>query len=186
MGIRHFEMTNEEKEMILEVMEKARTQEYTPQMLCDLQKVIDAQYYYWWINDLKVEERAKHLFTEEFDAACTGVGGYQTTPLGWAKNAKYCNSFVNSLHMGHNPLVWFMDDTHARGIFFFESHFTYLDNPDEKVELFFIYCDDFVKKEDGQWYIDHYRLIQTKSDGEHRAEILQAPDGYEIENWDNI
>lgn len=184
MGMKHYELSKEEHEQLTEVIENARKQQYTPERLCDLQKIIDAQYYYWWINDLKVEERAKHLFTEEFDSYCTGFGGFKSSPYGWAKNAKYCNGFTNSMHMGHNPLIWFMDDTHARGIFLFESHFTYLDDPEEKVELSIIYCDDFVKKEDGQWYIDHYRLYNLKSDGEHRPEILIAPEDYEIPQWE--
>lgn len=186
MSMKHFEMTADESQLIVETIVNARKQKYTPEKLCDLQKIIDAQYFYWWMNDMKVEEQAKKLFRKPFNAYCTGFGGYQSTPLSWAKNAKFCNAFMTSSHMGHNPMVWFMDETHARGVFLFESHFTYNDNPEDLVELFLVYVDDFEKDEDGQWNISDYRLIQTKLSGEQRPETLLAPEDYKIPGWDEV
>lgn len=158
---------------------------YSKKRLSDLQKLIDAQYFYWWMNDMKKEEYALELFEEKFPSYCTGAGDYDDTNLGWARNAKYVNSFLNSAHMGHQPLVWFMDDTHARGIFFFESNMNYLSDKVQH-EHFFAYVNDFVKHDDGQWYISAYRLIQTKLHGTIRPETFGAPEGYVFPDWEEM
>lgn len=176
-------MSQEEKDMIFEVMVNARKQTYTPERLCDLQKIVDTQYLYWWMNDLNKEQFAKEIFEENIDCYCTGVGKYPSTAYGWAINAKWCNSFINSAHMGHQPIVWFQDDTHARGIFFFESNMNYWDNK-EQHEHFYIYLHDFTKHDDGQWKISAYRLIQTKLHGVMRPETFVAPEGYKFPEWD--
>lgn len=186
MANKHFSMTPEERRMIAEVMRNAYRQDYTPERLCSLQKVIDAQHFYWWLNDLKCEEYALELFPEEFDAYFTGIGKYENTALDWARNAKYGNSFRNTAHMGHQPLVWFMDEEHARAIFFFESHMTFLDDPDELLEQFLIYCNDFEKQENGMWKLTNYRLLQTKQCGEYRQGTSRAPEGYVFENWEEM
>lgn len=183
---KHFVMTNEERALVAEVIRNAYLQEYSPEKLCAVQKVIDAQYFYWWFNDLKLEEYALELFPEKFDAYFTGVGKYSNTAMNWARNAKYGNSFRNTAHMGHQPLVWLMDDEHARAVFFFESHMTFLDNPDELLEQFLIYCNDFEKQPDGTWKMTNYRLLQTKQCGEYRAGTSQAPEGHIFENWQEM
>jgi len=185
MNTAFFELTNKEREMILEVMKNNRKQTYTPERLCDLQKIVDTQYFYWWMNDIKKEEYASEIFEEDLDCYYSGVGEYKSTPLNWGKDAKFCNSFINSAHMGHQPLVWFMDDTHARGIFFFESNMNYLDNR-ELYEHFFVYLHDFAKHEDGRWMISAYRLIPIKTHGAIRPETLSAPKEYVFPAWETI
>lgn len=180
-----FELTDYEKGLIIEVLKNARKQEYTPEMLCEVQKIIETQYFYWWMNDLKKEELAKEIFEDELDCYCTGVGEYKTTVKGWAIGAKYCNSFINTAHMGHQPLIWLQDESHAKGIFFFESNMNYLDNKDQH-EQFYVYCHDFVKREDGRWAIKAYRLIQTKLHGVSRPETWVAPADYEFPAWEEV
>ena len=167
----------EERSMIVETMVGAYKQQYTPERLCDLQKIIDAQYFYWWMNDMKYEEWGETLFESEMECWFTGVGEYKSTPMGWARGAKYCNAFLNSAHMGHNPMVWFMDDTHARGIFLLESNMNYRDNG-KLHEHVIIYVDDFVKRPDGQWGISAYRLMQTKLQGDLMPERVTPPEDY--------
>ena len=41
------------KKMVVEVMKHARSQSYTPQQLCERQKIIDAQFFYYWAMDMK-------------------------------------------------------------------------------------------------------------------------------------
>ena len=53
-------------EMVLEVVKNVRRQEYTPEKLCQLQKVIECKYFYWWAMDMKKEEYATELFTDDF------------------------------------------------------------------------------------------------------------------------
>ncbi len=180
-----FEMTEQEKALVLEVMKNARKQEYTPEKLCEIQKIIDTQYFYWWMNDLKKEELANEIFEDELECYCTGAGFYKSSAHDWAVGAKYCNSFINSAHMGHQPLVWLQDDTHAKGIFFFESNMNYLDNKDLH-EHFFIYCHDFVKRSNGRWAISAYRLIQTKLHGVVRPETFVAPADYIFPPWEEV
>lgn len=148
MAIKNIVLTEEERGMILEVMREARKQEYTPEKLCQLQKILDTQYYYWWMNDMKAEEDAKDLFAKDFDAYCTGFGAYPCSAYGWALSAKYGNSFMNTAHMGHQPLVWLKDESHAKGIFFFESAMNYIDNPSDALKQFYVYCNDFEKQSD--------------------------------------
>jgi len=186
MATKNVALTPEEKKMVTEVMKNARRQTYTPEKLCQLQKILDTQYFYWWMNDLKKEEYALDIFEENFDAYCTGFGAYKSSATAWARNAKYGNSFMNTAHMGHQPLVWFMDDSTARGVFFFESNMTYLDNPSDQLEQYFIYCNDFKKHADGSWHISAYRLLQTKQYGEMHSDTVMAPDGYKFPDWEEI
>ena len=62
------------QEMALEVMRKARRQTYTPERLCDLQKILDTKYLYWWSNDMKKEEFNCELMTEEIEFYSFGNG----------------------------------------------------------------------------------------------------------------
>ena len=183
MAVKNIVLTEEERKMVLEVMQEARKQSYTPDKLCQLQKILDTQFYYWWMNDMKAEENADVIFTENFEAYCTGFGKYPGSAYGWAKNAKYGNSFMNTAHMGHQPLVWIKDEDHARGIFFFESAMNYMDNPSDELKQFYIYCNDFVRQADGTWKIAAYRLIETKQIGEMRAETVMAPEEYQVSGW---
>ena len=50
-----------ERDRILEVVLNARRQQYTPELLCEFQKIIETKYYYWWLMDLKKEECDKSL-----------------------------------------------------------------------------------------------------------------------------
>ena len=54
------------------------------------------------------------------------------------------------MHMGHQPMIWLIDDTHARGVFQYEDHMCYYDNS-EVLQGWLVYCDDFVKGDDGAW-----------------------------------
>lgn len=186
MDVRNFALADEDKELLLEVMQNVRRQEYTPERLCDLQKIIDTQNYYLWMNDLKVEQGSKKIFTERFNAYYSGIGKFKMSTYSWTKNAKFTNAFMNTSHMSHNPMVWFVDERTARGIFMFESHFSYIDEPDKLVEMFLVYCHDFVKADDGHWYIDSYRLLNMKQVGDQRDGTVMPPKDYKIDNWDEL
>ena len=184
MATTHFILSDEEEKMVLEVMEKVRRQQYTPERLCRMQNILDAQYYYWWMNDMKKEEYGLDLYTKDFTSYCSGYGDLNCTPLEQCRNAKYCNQFLNTMHMGHQPMIWLIDDTHARGIFLFESHMTYQDDPEEILQQFCIYCNDFLMEDDGVWRISAYRLIFRKQCGELHSNIINPPKGYQFENWE--
>ncbi len=86
-------------------------------------------------------------------------------------------------HMGHQPLVWIMDESHARGVFQYEDHHVYTEDG-YTVETRVIYCDDFVKEEDGCWHIHTMRMYQYQTNGEYRNPL--PPKGWEPEEWDSL
>lgn len=162
MKIQHFPLTDNERKMVIEVMHQVRKQKYTPQDLCDIQNIIDTQYYYWWLNDVHLEEDAKNIFSGTFEGYFTSVGHYQDTVEDWIRSAKAANSTKCTCHMGHQPLIWLMNPTFARGLFMFESYFTGLNCTTAPLERFIIYVNDFKKHADGLWYICAYRLFNFR------------------------
>lgn len=168
------------KEMAIEVMKNVRRQQYTPETLCELQKILEAKYFYWWSMDMKKEEYAVDLFVPE-GFTYYNFGPHPKTGLDQARTSKYVNSFLCTMHMGHQPLIWLMSDTEARGIFQYEDHHTYLDDGSQ-VETWAIYVDDFVKGEDGVWRIKDLRMAFKKMEGAYKQ--TTAPEGWEPEEWD--
>ena len=66
MAVKAISGCDKDQELIIDTLKHARRQEYTPQRLCELQKIIETQYYYWWIMDMKKEEFCLELFDEDF------------------------------------------------------------------------------------------------------------------------
>ena len=66
MAVKAISGSDKDQELIIDTLKHARRQEYTPQRLCELQKIIETQYYYWWIMDMKKEEFCLELFDEDF------------------------------------------------------------------------------------------------------------------------
>ncbi len=167
------------REMAIEVMKNVRKQQYTPELLCEMQKVIEAKYYYWWAMDMKKEEYAVELFTEDF--SYYNFGPSDVNALEQARKSKYVNSFLCTMHMGHQPLIWMISDTEARGIFQYEDHHTYLDDG-SGVQTWSIYVDDFVKGEDGAWRIKTLRMAFKKMEGAYKQTSI--PEGWEPAEWE--
>ena len=44
------------QKLVIEVMKHVRQQTYTPEQLCERQRILDAQYFYYWSMDMKKEE----------------------------------------------------------------------------------------------------------------------------------
>ena len=167
------------RKMIIEVMQNARRQQYTPETLCQLQKIIEAKYFYYWSMDMKKEEYVCDLFTEDFKYYC--FQEQDITPKEQAVRSKYVNRDMSTMHMCHQPLIWLMSETTARGIFLYEDSHTYKDD-NKSVDNYAIYCDDFRLCPDGVWRISHLRLGYRKMNGELRS--TGAPEGWEPKNWD--
>ena len=171
-----------ERDRILEVVLNARRQQYTPELLCEFQKIIETKYYYWWLMDLKKEEYAVELFTKDFRCYHNGQLAAKN-PITQAKHAKWSNLPMVTSHMGHQPLVWIIDESHARGVFQYEDHHVYTEDG-YTVETRVIYCDDFVKEEDGCWHSHTMRMYQYQTNGEYRNPL--PPKGWEPEEWDSL
>ena len=141
------------QKLVIEVMKHVRQQTYTPEQLCERQRILDAQYFYYWSMDMKKEEYVCDLFTEDFT--------YRT------------------MHMSHNPLIWLIDETHARGIFLYEDNNSYKDHT---VEGFSMYCNDFRKCEDGVWRISKMRIGYRKMNG--ALDDYDVPKDWEPKKWE--
>lgn len=180
MSVKIFPESPAGQEMILEVVRNARKQKYTPEMLCELQKIIETKYYYWWLMDLKKEEGALELFSEDFKYYCNDylVTDQKKTQ---ALTSKWVNSFMVTMHMGHQPLLWLIDADHARGVFQYEDHHVYKDDK-SIVETRMVYCDDFVRDDDGIWHIQTLRMYQKQTDGRYKNPF--PPEGWVPEHWE--
>lgn len=167
------------KKMVLEVMKEVRKQEYTPELLVEHQKILEAKYYYWWAMDMQKEEYAVELFTDDF--SYYNFGPSDVDAVGQARRSKYVNSFLCTMHMGHQPLIWIKSETEARGIFQYEDHHNYLDDGSQ-LESWAVYVDDFVKGEDGRWRIKTLRMGYKKMSGAYKA--TEPPKDWEPDSWD--
>lgn len=182
MAVKARTLTSKERDRILEVVLNARKQKYTPELLCELQKIIETKYYYWWLMDMKKEEYALELFSEDFRYFYNGRLAAKD-PLSQAKNAKWSNLPLVTSHMGHQPLVWIIDSHHARGVFQYEDHQVYREDG-YVVETWMIYCDDFIKDEEGNWHIQTMRMCQCQTDGQYRNPI--PPKNWKPDDWDSL
>lgn len=158
-----------ERDRIMKVVLNARKQRYTPELLCVLQKIIETKYYYWWLMDMKKEESAVELFTEDFRYYYNGQLAVKD-PLTQARNAKWSNLPMATSHMGHQPLIWIIDSHHARGVFQYEDYNVYKEDG-YVVETRMIYCDDFVKDAEDKWHIRTMRMYMCQADGQYRNPI---------------
>ena len=48
MATRNIPFPDKVRDMVLDVIKHVRRQEYTPEQLCQLQKIIECKYFYWW------------------------------------------------------------------------------------------------------------------------------------------
>ena len=127
MATRNIPFPDKVRDMVLDVIKHVRRQEYTPEQLCQLQKIIECKYFYWWCMDMKKEEYVMELFTDDFRYYLNGHLAVKDKLL-QARNAKWCNKDMQTMHMGHQPMIWLIDDTHARGVFQYEDHMCYYDD----------------------------------------------------------
>ena len=98
-----------------------------------------------------------------------------------ARNAKWCNKDMQTMHMGHQPMIWLIDENHARGVFQYEDHMCYYDDC-EVLQSWMVYCDDFVKGEDGAWRIQKLRMAYREMDGNFRTTMV--PKDWVPDAWD--
>lgn len=181
MAVKAFPFDPNIREMVVEVIKNVRKQEYTPEKLCQLQKVVEAKYYYWWIMDMKKEEYACELFADDFTYYCGRP--FKNDKKKQALTSKFVNAPMQTMHMGHQPMIWLMDDSHARGVFQYEDHHVYMDNGDT-VEGWMVYCDDFEKDEQGVWHISTLRMGYRQMDGAFRA--TTPPEDWTPEDWEEV
>lgn len=167
------------KDMVLEVIKNVRRQEYTPEKLCQLQKILECKYFYWWCMDMKKEEYATELFDDDFEYYNFKPGTKDKKRQ--ALISKWCNKPMQTMHMGHQPMIWLIDDSHARGVFQYEDHMCYFDDT-SVVQGWAVYCDDFVKDAEGVWHISRLRMGYREMDGNYKNP--NPPEGWIPEDWE--
>ena len=164
MAVKAISGSDKDQELIIDTLKHARRQEYTPQRLCELQKIIETQYYYWWIMDMKKEEFCLELFDEDFQYYYNAIWHQPTRRTGQDIQMGQCASGNDAY--GPSALVWLMDEKNARGIFQYEDHQVYRESG-EVVETWMVYCNDFCKDEKGIWHIKTMRMIKRQADGRY-------------------
>ena len=54
------------QKLVIEVMKHVRQQTYTPEQLCERQRILDAQYFYYWSMDMKKRRVCLRPFYRRF------------------------------------------------------------------------------------------------------------------------
>ena len=76
MATRNIPFPDKVRDMVLDVIKHVRRQEYTPEQLCQLQKIIECKYFYWWCMDMKKEE----YVMDELGLPSSGAYSYGEKP----------------------------------------------------------------------------------------------------------
>ena len=96
MATRNIPFPDKVRDMVLDVIKHVRRQEYTPEQLCQLQKIIECKYFYWWCMDMKKEEYVMELFTDDFTTTSMAISPSRTsscrraTPNGATRTCRRC------------------------------------------------------------------------------------------------
>lgn len=113
---------------------------------------------YFWCVDQQEWDLLEEVFVKEgLRTFRNGQPGYTVREMQVEQNKKVCSEAMIPMHMGHNMVVKFLDDSYARLLTRLNDYHTYKDD-DSIYEGFGYYVDDLVKGEDGVWRIQTLRL----------------------------
>ena len=99
-----------------------------------------------------------------------------------AKNAVMEGKTALGIEFGSTRIkAVLIDENHARGVFQYEDHMCYYDDC-EVLQSWMVYCDDFVKGEDGAWRIQKLRMAYREMDGNFRTTMV--PRDWVPDAWD--
>ena len=124
------------KEMVRDILRNCG-KPYTAQQLAEIPVIMNVKNKYFWCVDHQEWDLMADVFVEQ--------------------NKSVCNESMVPMHMGHNMIVQFLDDTHARLLTKLNDYHTYRDD-DSTYEGFGYYVDDLEKGGDGIWRIKTLRL----------------------------
>ena len=155
-------------EITKSVITAARDAVYTPEQVEEMQRILNAQYTYFWCCDMNYWDVAVDLFTEKLTCIYNGEKHFVDNPKAEAEFlASSCIPLLRPMHMSHNPIVIFTGEKTARVLTKLNSHHTYSDN-DETYQAWGQYINDFEKGDDGRWRISVLRLTFAKRIGAFR------------------
>lgn len=145
------------KELACEIL-KDCAKPYTAEQLAAIPLIMNVKNKYFWCVDQQEWDLLEDVFVEEgLTTYWNGQPGYTVREMQVEQNKAVCNDSMVPMHMGHNMIVQFLDDTHARLLTRLNDYHTYRDD-DSTYEGFGYYVDDFEKGEDGIWRIKTLRL----------------------------
>ena len=132
---------------------------YTDAQLREIPRILNTKSRYFWGNDLNDFEMLRDVFTESgFRSIWNGWPGADTAEAQTAAiRLNVGQGDMIPMHFGHNQIVQFLDETHARLLTRMNDYHTYTDNG-EVYQGYGMYVDDLLKCEDGVWRIETLRL----------------------------
>lgn len=146
---------------------------YTDTQVRELPAVLAAKNKYFWCIDQQEWDMLTDVFVEEgLQTFWNGQPGYTVREMQVAQNRAVCNDTMVPMHMGHNMVVKFLDETHARVLTRLNDYHTYKDDG-SVYEGFGYYVDDLVKCGDGVWRIEVLRLTYRVLNGALRTQGAQ-------------
>lgn len=147
----------EAKELAREILKDCQ-KAYTDKQLAEILIIMNVKNKYFWCVDQQEWDLLEDVFVKEgLSTFWNGQPGYTAREMQVEQNKKVCSEAMAPMHMGHNMVVKFLDDTHARLLTRLNDYHTYK-NDDSTYEGFGYYVDDLEKGEDGVWRIQTLRL----------------------------
>ena len=136
---------------------------YTPEQLAEIPAILATKARYFWANDLNDWEAFRNVYTEEAPEGFRVSMGAGEKKLSIEEQVNLNKWSIGpqenmvTMHFGHNQIVQFLDDTHARLLTRMNDRHTYKDNG-EVYAGWGLYVDDMLKCSDGVWRISYVRL----------------------------
>lgn len=147
----------EAKELARDILKECG-KSYTAKQLAEIPVIENVKNKYFWCVDHQEWDLLEDVFVKEgFTTYWNGQPGLSVREMQVEQNKAVCNDSMVPMHMGHNMIVQFLDDTHARLLTKLNDYHTYRDD-DSTYEGFGYYVDDFEKGEDEIWRIKTLRL----------------------------
>lgn len=147
---------------------------YTEAQLKEIPNILNVKHRYFLGNDLNDWDLLRDVFTEEgehgFRAFWNGAPGATNIEDQIAAVVGSIGPQENLVptHYGHNQVVCFIDDTHARVLTRMHDRHEYCDDG-EVYAGWGIYIDDMLKCKDGVWRMETLRLDYCQMQGSLRC-----------------
>lgn len=153
---------------------------YTDEQLKEIPRILNTKSRYFFGNDFNDWELLRDVFTEE------GLNGFRVSMGGGEQSITpdaqidLCKWSIGPqeemvpMHFGHNQIVHFIDETHARLLTRMNDRHTYKDDGEVYAGWGF-YVDDMLKCADGVWRIEMIRLTYGVMENQLRC-IKKMPD----------
>ena len=145
------------KELAREILRECQ-KPYTQAQLAEIPAIMNTKNKYFWCVDNQEWDLMDEVFVSEgLETYWNGQPGYTVREMQVEQNKAVCNDTMVPMHMGHNMIVSFQDEAHARLLTKLNDYHTYKDD-NSTYEGFGYYVDDFEKGADGAWRIKTLRL----------------------------